>query len=81
MTLEWQKVFCKSIEIYKTNKNVIKYQHIYQKCGRVSFGRFVGVATWVNKLELRLCLYNLNLNLLDIIVPEISTLITITSSN
>jgi len=36
-----------------------KYQHIFQKCGRGSFGRFagsrVGVVTWVNKYALRLC--------------------------
>jgi len=34
---------------------MIKYQHIFQKCGRGSFVRVVGVATWVNKLALRLC--------------------------
>jgi len=37
-----------------------KYQHILHKCGRGIFVRFVGVtvgvATWVNKLALRLCL-------------------------
>jgi len=39
----WKFFFCKSIEIYKTNKYVKKYQHVFQKCGRDSFLRFVGV--------------------------------------
>jgi len=55
----WQKVFffCKTIEIYKTNTYVKEYQHVFQKCGRGSFVRFVGVrvAKWAKKLALRLC--------------------------
>jgi len=55
-----KKYFYKSIEIYKTNRNVKKYQHIFQKCGPDSFLRLVGVrvglTTWANKLALRLSL-------------------------
>jgi len=49
-TLEWawQKVFGKSIKIHK---NMKKYQNLLQKCERGSFGRLVGVVTWI----LRLC--------------------------
>jgi len=44
-TLEraWQKVFWKSIKIYKNNKTVNKYQVIFLKCGRDSCIWFVGV--------------------------------------
>jgi len=40
----WQKVFffCKTIEIYKTNTYVKEYQHVFQKCGRGSFGLVLG---------------------------------------
>lgn len=40
--------------IYKCKKNVKKYHLIFRKCGRDSFVRFVGVATWVNKFALSL---------------------------
>jgi len=43
---------------YKIYQNMKKYQNILQKCGRGTFGRFVGVregvATCKNKLALRL---------------------------
>jgi len=48
----------KFLEIYKTNINVKKYQHIFKKCVRDSLVRFVGfrlgVATWVNAVSLSL---------------------------
>jgi len=52
-----KKVFGKSIEVYKTNKNLKKHQHILQKCRRGSFVRFDGVRVGV--ATLRLCIYNL----------------------
>jgi len=43
--------FGKSIEIDMTNTYVKNYQHVFQKCGSISFVLFVGVrvgvATWV----------------------------------
>lgn len=44
-----KKVFCKSIENYKFNKNVKKYLHVFKKCGRGCFVRFVGVSEGVAK--------------------------------
>jgi len=40
-----EKMF--SIEIYNINKNVKKYQRIFQKCRRAVFCGFVGVSTWL----------------------------------
>jgi len=39
----WQKVFDKSIEIYKANKNMKKYKQILQKCGRFVGGALTSV--------------------------------------
>jgi len=40
-------LFLKSIKIYKANKNVKKYQHIFQMCARGSFVLLVGVRVGV----------------------------------
>jgi len=56
----------KSIEINKTNKNIKIYQHSFKKFGR-------GSTTLSFVFVSRICM--LNLNLLAVIVPEISTFI------
>jgi len=43
-------------QIYNTSENMKKDQNIFQKHERDRFGKFVGVAKWVNKLALLLCL-------------------------
>jgi len=64
----WQIVFWQIDKIYKTNKTMRKYiqfkknQNIFQKCGRGSFMRHVGIKVGrgqqtcaAEKLALRLC--------------------------
>jgi len=58
-----KKLFSKSIESYKTNKNVKNYQQIFHMYGRSSLRWFVS----------KICM--LNLNILSYIVSEISTFI------
>jgi len=49
-----------------------EYQNSFQKCGRDSFARLVGVeANWLCVYVSRICMHNLDL--LVLIAPEIST--------